>query len=237
MVGFRPENMPLAYDNPRPLFESLFPHGAPLKKGDLETQSEFQARLNAVGYGNQVFTFLISPKLCKVIAFPDNDFYVIASKETYYMGYDVRGKPYGITVDSIEEEPRHYVGQNAFGATANVSSYRGTMFQISPVGFFKLPRPLRWNDGTGFGRFGLAIRIADPAFRQKLKEEKIGLAVRVRIADLTKMDSDYEHVDPTITDPIGWTYLKPILPVVLLDAWIVDIETNISLVHWKNEKG
>jgi hypothetical protein len=237
MASFRPENMPMVYDDPRPLFEALFPHGSPLKKGDLETQSEFQARLDAVGYANREFTFLIAPKFCKVIAFPDNGFYVICSKETYYTGYDVRRKPYGITVDSIEEEPRHYVGQNAFGATTEVTSYRGTMFQLSPVDFLRLPRLLKWDDGSSFGRFGLAIRIADPVFRQKLKEEKIGLAVRVRIGDLTKLDSDFENYEPTITHPTGFSYMKPLLPVVLLDGWIVDTETNISLVHWRNEKG
>jgi len=239
MASFRAENTQLGYDDPRPMFKALFPYGTPLRKEELETQGEYKARLQKLGYEGKEFTFLIAPKYCKIMAYPDKGFYVISADETFYMGYDALHKPYGITIDRIDEEPRHYVGQNAYGATAEVSSYSATIMQIAPVDFLSLPRPLRWTDGdsTSFGRFGLPIRIADPAFRQKLKEQKIGLAVRVRVADLAKMDFNLQHSSATITDAVGLSYTKPLLPVVLLDAWIVDIDTNISLVHWRGENG
>ncbi len=238
MASFRPINTQLAFDDPKPIFNALFPHGSPIRKDQLETEAEFRARLAALGLEGKEFTFLIPPALCKVQPFPERSFYVITVKDTFYMGYNPRNKPYGISVARISEETDQYVGQNAYGAKADVRMYRGTYLQVAPIDFLKLPQPLRWTDGesTAFASFGLSIKIIDPAFRDKLRAEKIGLAVRVKVSDLAKMDVDYDYAKPTITNPVGFNYTKPLLPVVLLDAWIVDTDTNISLIHWHNEK-
>jgi len=237
--NFTVEKTQLSFDNPQPMFKTLFPSGLPLKKDPLETQAEYRARLSALNYEGQEFTFLIPPELCKIQPFPEQGFYVITSKDTFPMGYDSKKKPYGISIARVDESSSRYVGQNAFGATAEIRSYIWTDLQIAPVDFFELPRILRWTDGEGsvFGMFGLPILNTDPIFRQKLKQDKIGLAVRIRVADLTRMDYDSQSMSPTIKNPVAIGNIKPRLPVFMLDAWIVDTDTNTSLVHWRNDKG
>lgn len=236
MADFTPVNIKLSFDDPKPVFAAAFPSDLPLRKDRLETEAEYKTRLAAIGIQGKVYTFLVPPELCEVQPFPEQGFYVITSRDTYYTGYNPRSKPYGITVAKTEAKTDQYVGQNAYGAKADVSMYSATFLQVAPLEFFKLPRPLRWKpkENSVLGSFGLSIRIVDPAFRKKLREKKIGLAIRVRVGDLSLCDVDYQHISPTITNPAGLSFTKPLLPATLLAAWIVDTETNTSLVEWRN---
>ena len=236
MQTIRPQVTALTFDDPAALFNDVCPNGYPLTKDALETSAEFSARLKVPTYQGREYQFLISPELCKVMAFPDNNFYIIASKDSWYVDRQIGKKSYGISLQNINEEVARYTGQNAYGATAEVTKFRGTTLQIMPVGFSTLPVALRWSDATpSFVHFGLPIRIADPLFRERLKDKKISLAIRVRIGDLTKSESDFEYRAATITDPYGFSYQKAKIEATLLEAWIVDTTTNVSLVHWKKD--
>ncbi|MEI6105818.1 MAG: hypothetical protein WCR49_02290, partial [Opitutae bacterium] len=233
MAAVKPEHTALAYDNPEPIFQALFPHAGLVRKDDLETTAEFQARVHALGYSGGTYTFMIPANLCKTIAMPDQGFYIIAAKESYYSSY-TSDKPFGITVMERIDHPKSFTGQNAFGATTEVTNYNVTDYRVAPIGFFSLPMSLRWKeaDDSSFIYFGLPVHTVDPLFRQKLKADKIGLAVRVRIGDPTAAVIDNQGHSATISDPVNFYKAGLLLPVVLLDAWVVDTETDYSVVHW-----
>jgi hypothetical protein len=232
------ENTVLTYDDPRPIFEALFPNGMPQTKDKFETELEFQTKLKGLGIEGKEFTFLIAPEHCEILPYPDQNFYVVRANEGYFTFRSSNEKPYGITIEKVDKKTEEYVGQNAYGATANVREIRKTYLQVAPVDFFTLPKSLRWAETAHSvsGYFGLPIRIVDPAFRDKLKKKKIGLAVRIKVADIKKLNYNTMYSPATISDPVLIDIIKPLLPVFLLDAWIVDTETNISLVHWSKKE-
>jgi formylglycine-generating enzyme required for sulfatase activity len=224
---------PIDFDDPAPIFAKLFPNNIPIGvKNELETTSEYRARLAMSGIEGREYTFLIPPTLCEVQAFPDLDFYVITSKDSFL---DYSKTPYGITVLSVETKGASYTGQNAFGASAEISVSTTTLFKVAPGDYSSLPVPVRWQKSPeSFDKyFGLPIKIADPSFRQRLRDKQIGLAVRVRIGDLTKLDRslDFAH-EATISEPESMSQESMFLPVTILRAWIVDLTTKTSIVTW-----
>lgn len=185
-------NTPLQFDDPLPVFEKLFPGlKGPLRKDAFEKSAEFSARLAATGLAGKEVVFFIPPELCEVVAYPDEDLYIVVSRDSYYRGPAVDNKPYGISVSVRQEQPLSYPAQNEYGVTATVTDFRDTILKICPSGLGGLPMSLKWTKGkydSSFVHLGLPVRTADPAFRDLLRAKRLGLATKVKIGPFDKLD-------------------------------------------------
>lgn len=228
----RPEVQKIAADDPLPIFRKVFPRGFAAKKDALETTAEYTARLEALGVAG-TYVFLIPAEECKVVPYPDSNTYFILSKDYYAPGYDPATNPtlpYGITLATTDERSSTYDRQNRYGVSQQVTGYDEVRCKLELRGFLQLPRALRWiPEGDSYIHFGLPVRAPDPAFRQLLREKKVGLAVRVRLDDISGIQTKYDsHGDHTVRFNETHSYL----PATLLEAWVVDLSTMTSVVHW-----
>jgi hypothetical protein len=228
---------PLIFDDPKPVFEELYSRAQMVSKDRLETEAEYRARLAAIGYEGKEFTFLIPPGLCQLRPFPEKNLYVLTAQDAFMKYDNPKTKLYGISVAQFTRESPEYTIENEFGTRARASNATGSYLKIAPLDFTSLPRALRWGDKLDiYIKFGLSITPTDPGFRDKLRAEKIGLAVRVKVAQLERMTIDYWYEAATFSNPVGVKYSNLLVPVFILDAWIVDTDTNLALEHWHNPK-
>lgn len=228
----RPDVQKITADDPLPIFRKVFPRGYAATKDALETTAEYRARLAALGVAG-TYVFLIPPEECRIAPYPDDGSYFILSNDYYRVGYDDKTNPtlpYGITLATIDKSSSTHDRQNRYGATVQVTTYREVKCKLWLQDFSQLPMALRWRVDHESGiHFGLPVKTADPAFRQLLREKKIGLAVRVRIDDLSQIQTTLDGYG----DHTFWSsHTDSYLPATLLEAWVVDVSTLTSVVHW-----
>jgi hypothetical protein len=228
--GLRVET-PLAFDDPKPMFSELFPNETAIKKGRFETQAEFQGRLAATGLIGKEITVLIPPDQCDVFAYPDKGFYVVVCKSTYSDFETGLTRPYGITLFQTDKKMGKYEGQNAFGATANIDV---TSVNYYDIGLTKIPNGLRWKDKEQDfeAHFGLPVKTNSEEFRSWLKDNKLSIALKVRLLDLTGVNDNSGGQTATIQSPHDLAVTIHTIPVQLLKAWIVRTDTNTGIIQW-----
>ena len=225
-------------DDPQPVFQKAFPNGFPIRKDNLETNAEYSERLNRVGVTGMTVTYLVSGESCDVIAMPEQGTYVVTSKETApvnrgYYATDEIGKEFGLTLRRINTHSGSFVGQNAYGATAQVTSdsYNTYRLKITNLDVYT---ELKWkkDDQDSWYAFGVPYRTTDPAFRQALRDKKVGFVVRGPIGDIRDADEAYRGHTATITEPYSYSDEILMLPLAVTDVWLVNCDTLKSYVHW-----
>lgn len=232
----RPEVQRITPDDPLPVFKKLFSDRGYLLVGkdQLETTAERDARLAELGVAG-TYVFQISPDDCKVFPFPDDGTYVIGTEE-YFVPRSIPelGERYGLTVAQVDQPPTTSQVPDKRGGMVESTDYSGVKCKLWPGDLSRLPATVLWRetDGSPLTRFALRVQTADPGFRQLLREKKIGLAVRVRVGDLSEAAGE-NHFDRALRPglPTG-TYVYSYLPVTILEAWVVDTSTQMSVVHW-----
>lgn len=235
---FRPEVAKITPDDPLPIFRKVFPaRGYPAAKDPLDTTAEYRARLAKLQVTG-TYVFLIPPEECTIDPFPDNNTYFVVSKDSFIDGDDEENNPtlpYGVTVATIDQGQTTYDRTTKYGGQVQVTYYDDLRYQLWLTNLLQLPQALRWklNEYPDV-HFGLGFRTDDPGFRQLLRDKKIGLAVRVRIDDISAVTSKTRYSGEATTH---FKTTRSLLPATLLEAWIVDTSTMMSVAHWTESPG
>lgn len=228
---FKAEAQKITPDDPLPLFRKVFPkQGDVITKDALETTAEYKARLAALGVGG-TYVFQIPPEQCHVFPYPDDNVYVVGANDCFPTKGG-QGEPYGITVVEIDTSYKVKLVTRK-GVPYERTFSQGLAYQLWLENYFQLTSYLRWHgdDDDTQACFGLPVQIADPEFRQRLRDKKIGLAVRVKVGDIAKARKEpnvYRQTFEITPKPYTLAYL----PVTLLEAWVIDTSTQMSVVHW-----
>ncbi|MBS0632026.1 MAG: hypothetical protein JSS11_08945 [Verrucomicrobia bacterium] len=220
-------------DDPVPVFRKVFPDkNRPVRRDPLETTPEFAARVAALGVSG-TYVFEIPPEQCHVLADADHGIYFIGSKDYYPDSYAaVEPGLYGITVTEFDEPPYAIQGVNKYGIAYEETKYESVEYKLRLANLSALPPVVLGRDeAVGWNCFGLRVRTDDAGFRQRLKEGKVGLAVRVRIDDLSRVAVGGNYNRNTFNLATK-SYTTDYLPVTLLEVWIVDTSTQLSIFHW-----
>lgn len=219
-------------DNPRALYDLARDFRRDRKareKDPFETTEEYQKRLAALPPPpGGTFTLPIPPEECGVFPRPDEGLYIVHAAVVL--------RPFPAPWDIIR----------VFGADLPPSeSRRPEIFddgrKMPNDRYLDLqPKNLSWDlkfvesaETPDVIYFGLPVRTTDLAFRDLLRQKKIGLAVRVRLASDTDAGANTASTTragrfrPSLSGRPDSSVL-----VELTDAWVVDTTTGKSVVHW-----
>jgi hypothetical protein len=233
---------PIVSDPPEVLFDAIFADLSKYQKDPYETIAHYEERMRLLNASDETYVFLIPPEHCEYGPFPEQNIYAVVSKDPYrkplsdyrsknperreYSRYD---PPFGITISETKKGVS-YTGYTIFGNPVVNTVYK--ILKLSIPDFRRYPHELRFlpQEKTSHPHFGLFMQSDFPAFIEKLKSKKIGLAVRVKLADLRDavMFSDISG-----SNRFGYsTFETYYLPVDIIDVWLIDIDTHYSIMRW-----
>lgn len=228
----------IQYDPPGIIFRALFDDLSKLQKDLYETRAQYEERIRIINEYDESFIFLIHPDYCEYRSYPEQGKYTIASRDFYagaggrefgFAGY----APYGITIHETNREVE-YIEKDVLGADTTITEVHHEVWKLSFLDFRRFPNELIQfrDEESGFPHFGISLQFNSKAFATRLTNKKIGLALRVRLADCR--DAEVQYEGPGLgrrSSSISHTYIYN-LPVEILDVWLVDIGTDYSIVQW-----
>lgn len=198
----------LVFDDTDKVFSSVFKdkNANWFSKRALENETEFRQRIAKANDGvvGREVTFFITPDNCKVEAKPD---------EKRYSIYPEGNILYPLWVNRTVSGNGSTVMQNAFGASVKVyrKSVSGKILSITNIK--SLPGQVMRNTyNVGISVSTAGDNPADTDFRKWIAEKRVGIAIRGRIADLTKAEINSYNSKPTFSSPVDQDSYLEVLP-------------------------
>jgi hypothetical protein len=202
-------------------------------KGEFETTEQYKERLKNVPL-NDLYAFKIEPS--RAVAF-----FYDANKQTMDMmietrpvtiidptvKYDTDHRPVmvaGITINSGAATTSSYTGQNAYGATREVTKSVGADFGIA---IEKLPETMIGSSPlAAYGMSSISLSFSITPERAKIMKAKLGVLFICTLKSPFRLSFDRSVTRPTFSDPVDALILHNTLYTALKGIWIYNTESG-----------
>lgn len=225
----------ITLDDAKEVVNKAIPKKGYTEKQHLETQAEFESRMNKSNMQGKSFTLAVSPE---IYSHSNSYKYLVGLEKIYerFSSYPSYMFPIRLASEKISES--NEMKSNAFGVTKEVHSTLYYRYSIDIVNFHNIPSSMLYDHivmknyesehgYTLLKDVGLiAFQLQGEEHRNALRESKYGIALKGKIVNLEDAKEEYSGSSATIDSPMESTHYSKIVPFYLEEIYLYNKDTN-----------